>query len=300
VTAQTPIIDARDVAEHIIGFKQKLGQCVKFDVFMASEIIYMGLEKMMAELLCRPSLNIHMAGVQKIVTDKRGNGGAMMKAIIAAAGDLNELTASAALPTRQSSEHRTNHNHRKGKGGGNGGNNGSYGVERKKKICILYREYGECKDGEHCNMKHIKPEKQCENAEFKKSGFCDDYWDCLCQHTWDEEKRGDKRNAETTGRMRNRRKERHSERKRLQNTKEEYTWSNLVDVQLSVNVTCNVMKAQMIRHQMQRSWAEVAERAKKSSIFLKDRMLRTLLQQPNEMKTWTQMKVSVNSAKMPV
>ena len=69
---------------------------------MASETIYMRLEKVMAELLCRPRLNIHMTGVQKIVIDKRGNGGAMMKAIIVAAGDLNELTPSGALPTRQS------------------------------------------------------------------------------------------------------------------------------------------------------------------------------------------------------
>ena len=172
VTSQTPIIDARDVAERIIEFKQQLGQCVKFEITMATETIYMGLEKMMAELICRPSLTIHMAGVKKIIADQRGNGDAMMKAIIAAAGDLNELTASAALPTRQSSEYRSNNRGRKG--GGKGGDNGSYGVERKEKICISFREYAECRDGKHCNMKHIKPEKECENAEFKKSGFCDD------------------------------------------------------------------------------------------------------------------------------
>ena len=80
LTLQTPIIDARDVSERIIDFKQQLGQCVKFDITVAPETMYMGLEKMMSELLCRPDLNNHMSGVLKVVTEKRGNGGAMMKA----------------------------------------------------------------------------------------------------------------------------------------------------------------------------------------------------------------------------
>ena len=85
-------------SERVIEFKQQLGQCVKFDITVAPETIYMGLEKMMSQLLCRPDLNIYMSGVLKVVTEKRGNGGAMMKAIIVAAGDMNELTATAALP----------------------------------------------------------------------------------------------------------------------------------------------------------------------------------------------------------
>ena len=109
LTLQAPIIDARDVSERIIAFKQQLGQCVKFDISVASKTMYMCLEKMMSERLCRPDLNIHMAGVQKIVTDKRRNCGAMMKAIIVAAGDMNELTATAALP-KTTNEYRTNRN----------------------------------------------------------------------------------------------------------------------------------------------------------------------------------------------
>ena len=65
-----PIIDARDAAERIIEFKQQLGQCVKFDITVAPETIYMGLEKMTSQLLCRPDLNIHMSGVLKVVTEK--------------------------------------------------------------------------------------------------------------------------------------------------------------------------------------------------------------------------------------
>ena len=149
----------------------------------------MGLEKMTSELLCRQDLNIHMAGVQKIVADKRGNGSAMMKAIIAAAGDMNELTADKALP-KTKHEYRTNRD-RRGKGSGKREENGSYGVERKEKICLSYREFGECRDGEHCKMKHITPDKACEGAEYKKSGFCDDYFECEYKHPWDEA-RGDK------------------------------------------------------------------------------------------------------------
>ena len=171
LTLQTPIVDARDVPERSSAFKQQAGQCVKFDITVASKTMYMGLEKMMSELLCRPNLNIHMAGVQKLVTDKRGNGGAMMKATIAAAGDMNELTATAALP-KTNNEYRTNRT-RGGKGHGKEEDNGSCGVERKEKICLLFREFGECRDGEHCKMKHIKPDKVCEGAEYKKSGFCD-------------------------------------------------------------------------------------------------------------------------------
>ena len=40
-------------------------------------------------------------------------------------------------------------------------------------------------------MKHIKPDKTCEGAEYKKSGFCDNYFECECKHPWDEA-RGDK------------------------------------------------------------------------------------------------------------
>jgi hypothetical protein len=195
LTLQTPIIDARDVSERIIDFKQQLGQCVKFDITVAPETMYMGLEKMMSELLCRPDLNIHMSGVLKVVAEQRGNGGAMMKAIIAAAGDMNELSATAALP-KTNNEYRTNRN-RNGKGGKGGGRkeeNGSYGVERKEKICISFREFDECRDGGHCKLKHLKPDKVCENAEFKKSGFCDQYFTCECKHPWDEA-RGDKNDA---------------------------------------------------------------------------------------------------------
>ena len=132
LTLQTSIDDARDVSERIIAFKQQLEQCVKFDITVAIETMYMGLEKMMSELLCRTDLNIHMAGVQKVVTDKRGNGGAMMKAIIAAAGDMNELTAIAALP-KTNNEYRTNRN-RGGKVSGRKEESGSYDVEREEKI----------------------------------------------------------------------------------------------------------------------------------------------------------------------
>ena len=180
LTLQTPIIDARDVPERIIEFKQQVGQCVKFNITVASETMYMGLEKMTSELLCRPDLEIHMAGVQKAITDKRGNGSAMMKAIIAAAGDMNELSAIAALP-KTNNEYRTNRN-----SGGTGHvkkeDNGSYGVERKEKTCLSFREFGECMGGEHCIMKHIKSDKVCEGAEYKKSGFCDNYLDCECKH----------------------------------------------------------------------------------------------------------------------
>jgi hypothetical protein len=34
-------------------------------------------------------------------------------------------------------------------------------------------------------MKHLKPDKVCENAEFKKSGFCDQYFTCECKYPWD-------------------------------------------------------------------------------------------------------------------
>ena len=40
-------------------------------------------------------------------------------------------------------------------------------------------------------MKHIKPDKVCEGAEYKESRFCDNYLDCECKHPWDEA-RGDK------------------------------------------------------------------------------------------------------------
>ena len=76
----------------------------------------MGLEKMMDELLCRPDLNIHMAGVQKVVTDKRRNGGATMKAIIVVVGEMNGLTATGALP-KTNNEYRTNRT-KGGKGNG--------------------------------------------------------------------------------------------------------------------------------------------------------------------------------------
>ena len=189
LTLQTPIVDARDVPERSSAFKQQAGQCVKFDITVASKTMYMGLEKMMSELLCRPNLNIHMAGVQKLVTDKRGNGGAMMKAVIAAAGDMNELTASVALP-KTNNEYRTNRA-RGGKGNDKKEDNGSYGVERKDKICLSFRAFGECRNDEHCKMKHIKPDEVCEGAEYKKSGLCDKYFDCGCTHPWNAA-RGDR------------------------------------------------------------------------------------------------------------
>ena len=37
LTLQTPIVDARDVSERIVAFKQQLRQCVKFCITVATE-----------------------------------------------------------------------------------------------------------------------------------------------------------------------------------------------------------------------------------------------------------------------
>ena len=61
----------------------------------------------------------------------------------------------------------------------------------RRQSCLSFREYGGCRDGDQCEMKHITPDKECENDEYKKHGFCDNYWNCECSHPWDES-RGDK------------------------------------------------------------------------------------------------------------
>ena len=98
-----------------------------------------------------------------------------------------------AFEPKPNNEYRTNRSIN-GKGGGRREDNGSFGVERKDMICMSFREFGECGRGEHCKYKHITPDKVCENAEFQKSGFCDQYFECECKHPWDAA-RGDKREA---------------------------------------------------------------------------------------------------------
>ena len=63
-----------------------------------------------------------------------------MKAIIAAAGDMNELTATATLP-KTNNEYMTNKT-RGDKEHGKKEDNGSYAVERKEKTWLSFREFG--------------------------------------------------------------------------------------------------------------------------------------------------------------
>lgn len=168
-------------------FKKALGQCSKFGVTVSTEAVYMGLEKMVKELVCRPNMTIHLAGVRRVIADSRGDGSAMIRCIVAVAGDCNELSAAEALPTREQHNgldyNQRDDSMRCG--------NGSYGVEHREKTCLSFREYGGCRDGDQCEMKHITPDKECENDEYKKHGFCDNYWNCECSHPWDAS-RGDK------------------------------------------------------------------------------------------------------------
>ena len=137
VTHQTPIVDARGVRERIIAFKNHLSQCQRYNVGGQSEAQYMGLERMMKELVCRLSMTIHLAGVREVIAQRRGDGAAMLRAMWEAAGDLYDLKASAALPPTGSGygPPRTNRFQQRKT------NDGAFAIQDS--VCLAFREYGE-------------------------------------------------------------------------------------------------------------------------------------------------------------
>ena len=183
---QAPIIDARQIGERIINFKAQLSRCRKTNVTVSNEAVYLGLERMIKEIACRPRLTTEMAGINEIFARDRGDGQKLMKAIIAAAGDCNELSSRDALNQVEHPDSRGSKTYGPRRGG-------AYAVEDNR-LCIPFRENGECRDGEHCGYKHQKGVGICENEEFKKTGFCDQFGTCPHLHPWDSS-RGDKRAA---------------------------------------------------------------------------------------------------------
>ena len=100
VAAQVPIVDARTLPERLVSFEKLLSDCSRFGITIPPETVYIGLEKMMEELLERPGMNVILAEVKYVIGRSRGDGKAMMDVLIDIAGDLAELPSHKALPSR--------------------------------------------------------------------------------------------------------------------------------------------------------------------------------------------------------
>ena len=184
VTKQEAILDARQLKDRLISFEAQLADCRKHQVMIGAEAIYLGLERMIEDLIGRRNLELQLAEVKYVLGAQKGNGEALQNALMEVASDLCELPAGKALPYNYS-KNRNNNYH-----------NSSHGafVANSGRVCINFREYGRCRDGEACKYKHVAGEGVCDSTAFKETGFCDKYsTDCTHVHPWNSEKFGDKK-----------------------------------------------------------------------------------------------------------
>ena len=66
VTKQEPIVDARQLKDRLISFEAQLANCRKHQVLIGAEAVYLGLERMIEDLIGRRNLELQLAEVKYI------------------------------------------------------------------------------------------------------------------------------------------------------------------------------------------------------------------------------------------